>query len=864
METEGILIEISAKTDDLISSLNESIDSLDLFEKAAVAAGVVAAAAFAGNAVKDAADFQSKLAGIATHAGLGAEGIAALEAATARLRDTTVGGTFAQSEIAEALARVAVAGRTVDDAMRLVGSAQLFALASGQDLADATDQMNALLEANPALDAARAVDILTASWQQSTGDAAGWSAALVGATATARTWGLSIEQSAALLAVLKDAGVESLSSVGLSMDAMLDPATNAAKRLASLGVSARDADGKARPFLDVIGDLRAALEASGTTASNAGEMLAEMFGPKVGQAINVVVAGYEDVERKQLAIVDSAGRAASAAESMASTPKAQLDAMRADIGELSTSFGLLLLPAVSAVLDVVMRLFGFIEEHSGTFTALAIGIGAGATALAAYSIAGAASAFASSVAAVGFVEATVAAIGLNVALLPITATILAIAAVVALVAAAWINDWGGIQEKTHAVIAWIVDEGFEWLKTAFRVLLAVLTGGISELVIFLVHHWEDIKAATSALVDFFAQAWARFIAQLTALVDNVRKGLDLLVAFFKDSFEAAWAIVVAVWQSIESFIAAVLLSIIAIFTGNFDELGRIWGAFLARIAAVWSDAWNGVRDFVVGIWLVIAGVLRGAWDTIRAVAVEKFDAIRTVISNAWDAVKNAVPAAWEAVKRAVRVALEMVVDVIRTLVTDGPRILGEAIASMGSKMAELPGALVRGIGDITEQVWSYVSGQLHVVAARLKDWASGILGLSPTLTEIAGMIPGALGRGVGDVESALLDKIEPGLHGVAARVTDAVDDLSKQVSLDTRIAANVSTATSASLGVRLSAMMPSLNLGGLVLPAPPGAAAAPVPEVRVIISPANDLDEILYAKIDRALTRRGLSSGWIH
>jgi len=78
---------------------------------------------------------------------------------------------------------------------------------------------------------------------------------------------------------------------------------------------------------------------------------------------------------------------------------------------------------------------------------------------------------------------------------------------------------------------------------------------------------------------------------------------------------------------------------------------------------------------------------------------------------------------------------------IPTALRNGLNAIRTHFSAWYSAGAELVNSFIRGIGDIGMRVWNYIQSQLSIVDNNLWQWASGLLGFSPTLKEIGSMIP---------------------------------------------------------------------------------------------------------------------------
>jgi hypothetical protein len=138
---------------------------------------------------------------------------------------------------------------------------------------------------------------------------------------------------------------------------------------------------------------------------------------------------------------------------------------------------------------------------------------------------------------------------------PVTLVIAAVVAAVALLAAAWTNNWGGIQEKTAAVVAFI-----QGLIQAF---LAAIMG-----------FWEAHGAAIVATVT-------RIWDLIKTLIDGAVNHIKLIVAAF-----------------------------IALFQGD-------WEAFGQAILDIWQNAWDTAVAFLSKLWSMIQPWLSSLWNSVK-------------------------------------------------------------------------------------------------------------------------------------------------------------------------------------------------------------------------------------------------------
>ena len=166
------------------------------------------------------------------------------------------------------------------------------------------------------------------------------------------------------------------------------------------------------------------------------------------------------------------------------------------------------------------NLIKFIDEHQTTFKVLAFIVG---IVLVAAFIAWA-------------IAAGIAAVNTLIALAPIILIVGAIMAIVGLLYLAWVNNWGGIQEKVRAVVDWFNGTAKPILETAF----------------------EIIKKAAKILFELWKE-----------LVDKVWEALKKLINFISDTF-------VPVFEDRMNFIKGIIEKMIPTWVKQIDTMS---GAF---------------------------------------------------------------------------------------------------------------------------------------------------------------------------------------------------------------------------------------------------------------------------------------------
>jgi hypothetical protein len=261
--------------------------------------------------------------------------------------------------------------------------------------------------------------------------------------------------------------------------------------------------------------------------------------------------------------------------------------------DFQAQLGQALLPVINAVLGAFKRLLPVLESFA-TWLAdnkevvLAIGVGIAAVVVPAF-IAWAASAAAAAV-------ATLAA----------AAPFIAIGAAVAALAFLIIKNWDTIKSVTVAVweaVTGAISKAFDfikqWAPVVARILLAVWTGGMSELVIVIVRNWDKITG-------FFRELPGKVMGFLTSLPEQLRSLGSRMMNMLRSGLVSA---AVAVWNWVRDLPKRIV--------GYVGDLGK--------------TLWNAGKDLIKGFLGGIKSMAGDLVDTAKDVALAPVNAVKGIL-----------------------------------------------------------------------------------------------------------------------------------------------------------------------------------------------------------------------------------------
>lgn len=269
--------------------------------------------------------------------------------------------------------------------------------------------------------------------------------------------------------------------------------------------------------------------------------------------------------------------------------------VKAQVGDMSANLGTLLLPMVSSLVTKIQEALtwfqGLSPEMQRTIV-IVLGIVAAIGPL--ILIVG------SLITAIGAIIPVAAAVG-AVLTGPVLLAILAVVAVVALLYTAWTQNWGGIQEKTGAVIntvkGWIA-AGLAFITTTFQTNGANLTGV-----------WRMTWDTVQKLIEN-----ARAI--LTSIVKAIKAAIEgdwrAFGSNLRDAWDKAWESVKEILRTARDGLVEIVTTIV---TKIKDKITKTdWKAVGKSIIQGLID---GAASLMQNLINTVVGIAKAAWEAAK-------------------------------------------------------------------------------------------------------------------------------------------------------------------------------------------------------------------------------------------------------
>lgn len=273
-----------------------------------------------------------------------------LELMQTKAREVGAATKFSATDAAGALDKMAMAGITSDDAMKMLMGTTNLAAAAGTDLTTAVDIATDALgiygkdlasKGFAGVDAQldKISDVMAKTGVLANTDLQGLFEAMTYAGPSFVTAGQSIETFSAAMGTLASAGIKG-SSAGTALNAIFTQLGNADKRakLEGLGVSVQDAQGNFRNLIDIVADLEKSLGGMGNVEKKS--LLNSIFDVRGEKAITALMtAGSDAVRDFENRLINSQGTAATVANTQMKSFNGMIEQLKSAWQDKQLSLG---------------------------------------------------------------------------------------------------------------------------------------------------------------------------------------------------------------------------------------------------------------------------------------------------------------------------------------------------------------------------------------------------------------------------------------------------------------------------------------------------------------------------------------------
>ncbi|ELB69449.1 phage tail tape measure protein, TP901 family, core region [Enterococcus faecium EnGen0050] len=633
---------------------------------------------------------------------------------------------FSAKESAAGMENLASAGFSAQEIMKAMPGLLDLAAVSGGDVALASENTATALRGFglEASEAGHVADVFARAAADTNAEVGDMGEALKYVAPVANSMGISLEETAAAIGIMSDAGIKG-SQAGTTLRGALSRLARPTKAMQdtmdNLGVSFYDADGKMKPLKTQVELLKKAFE--GLTPEQQQNALVTLYGQEsLSGMMALIDKGPDSLGKLTKSLKDSDGAADDMARTMQDNMNSSIEQMFGAFESAAIVIQKILAPSIRKVADAISGLVEkFVSAPESTQKlVVAIGLIVAAIGPLIFMIG-------SVIIWINRVKVALALMGTSMSgvILPVLGIVAAISALIAIgvlvyknwdkIAAfgkqvwknitmfvsdtansikkvwkstgEWFNNlwksikegadnvWTTIQEAPGKAADWIKNKWTE-TKEFFSNLWSSIANSASEM-------WNSLKEGVISVIDdlvssagekwegfknTISTAWKTITSKIKSGFDFILKYIGPFVSSFSDVFSnivkaitSIFAevknIIVNAWEIIKSLIAAPLLFIIDLITGDFEQmkedLDLIWNTLVQSVVNIWTSVKNIFTEYIgaivnsaVSLWTGFIQSISNIWNEIVYQATMIWIDLKLFFTNLWIDIKYSAIQMW--------------------------------------------------------------------------------------------------------------------------------------------------------------------------------------------------------------------------
>lgn len=181
-----------------------------------------------------------------------------------------------------------------------------------------------------------------------------------------------------------------------------------------------------------------------------------------------------------------------------------------------------------------------------------------------------------------------------------------------------------VSSIAETVEKWTASESFQNFANAII--------GIIKVVVTLV------ESLTEKIKNIWDNAGKETFSKILEYLSKLYTAIGMAIQFLAPVVEYLLNIVVPVIEGIIRFLGYII-----------DALSGVLDFIIGVFTGDWEKAWNGIKEFFIGIWNAIKTIVITVINTIKTIISNALSAIKTVWSNVWNGIKVVVTNIWNGI-----------------------------------------------------------------------------------------------------------------------------------------------------------------------------------------------------------------------
>ncbi|QCK24241.1 phage tail tape measure protein [Enterococcus faecium] len=593
---------------------------------------------------------------------------------------------FSAKESAAGMEKLASAGFSAQEIMKAMPGLLDLAAVSGGDVALASENTATALRGFglEASQAGHVADVFARAAADTNAEVGDMGEALKYVAPVANSMGISLEETAAAIGIMSDAGIKG-SQAGTTLRGALSRLARPTKAMQdtmdNLGVSFYDADGKMKPLKTQVELLKKAFE--GLTPEQQQNALVTLYGQEsLSGMMALIDKGPDSLGKLTKSLKDSDGAADDMARTMQDNMNSSIEQMFGAFESAAIVIQKILAPSIKKVADAISGLVEKFVSAPESTQRLVVAIGAIAIAIGPvlYALGMLVKAFQTMKVGLGVLGKGISLFKkLGSAIGFLTSPVgLVIAAVALLVVGFiylwntsedfrnfWIGLWEGIKSAVSSAVEWIQNawkSTGEWFNNLWKSIKegadnvwTTIQEAPGKAADWIKNKWTETKEFFSSIWDGIKEAassaWEGIVNILTPYVIAIKNVFQPMIDFFTNLWSQIGSIAGSAWEIIKTAVMGPILLLIDLITGNFNQLkedaSMLWNTLTTNIQNIITTFvdivvgyYTALKDTVINIWNVLTSTIKDVWNSFTTWIKETTNNIVNSIKQGWNNLKQ--------------------------------------------------------------------------------------------------------------------------------------------------------------------------------------------------------------------------------
>ncbi|MCZ4364713.1 phage tail tape measure protein [Enterococcus lactis] len=593
---------------------------------------------------------------------------------------------FSAKESAAGMENLASAGFSAQEIMKAMPGLLDLAAVSGGDVALASENTATALRGFglEASEAGHVADVFARAAADTNAEVGDMGEALKYVAPVANSMGISLEETAAAIGIMSDAGIKG-SQAGTTLRGALSrlarPTKAVQDTMDNLGVSFYDADGKMKPLKTQVELLKKAFE--GLTPEQQQNALVTLYGQEsLSGMMALIDKGPDSLGKLTKSLKDSDGAADDMARTMQDNMNSSIEQMFGAFESAAIVIQKILAPSIKKVADAISGLVEKFVSAPESTQKLVVAIGAIAIAIGPvlYALGMVVKAFQTMKVGLGVLGNGISLFKkLGSAIGFLTSPVgLVIAAVALLVVGFiylwntsedfrnfWIGLWEGIKSAVSSAVEWIQNawkSTGEWFNNLWKSIKegadnvwTTIQEAPGKAADWIKNKWTETKEFFSSIWDGIKEAassaWEGIVNILAPYVIAIKNVFQPMIDFFTNLWSQIGSIAGSAWEIIKTAVMGPILLLIDLITGNFNQLkedaSMLWTTLTTNIQNIITTFvdivvgyYTALKDTVINIWNVLTSTIKDVWNSFTTWIKETTNNIVNSIKQGWNNLKQ--------------------------------------------------------------------------------------------------------------------------------------------------------------------------------------------------------------------------------